>query len=412
MIMFRDNKKHTRDNRIVPMSCIVLSLILAVMTPACAYAGEAVTPSENSAAAVQEDDKESAPEADTGEDADEEADSSEAAASGQDAGSSSDGSDTPDPVTEVSANATASVSEDTTADEDPDELFPGEKEWLKKHGLRKNADGMYEYIDEYGKLWIFDPEDPELFKYFSDDKEEPQEYAPVRNRMNGFYDGDGVVYSDPYLFPMDGRNYRYPPYYQNTSPRPVIRYGIDVSKFQGVISQSNWRKMKETYGMDFAFIRAGYRGYGDSGSLNVDNCFASNITNAYNAGVKVGVYYFSQATSESEARAEADHCMEICSPYKSKITLPMVIDYEYNGNPGRLKKADLSASKHTSIVNAFCSRVKDKGYVPMIYANKSMLLDDMHVSDIPSDYLIWMANFSNKNAPDINSTSYSKRLSC
>lgn len=284
---------------------------------------------------------------------------------------------------------------------------------LEKQGLKRNNEGMYEYTDESGNVISYDPEDPEIFKYFND--EEPAEGEMTEDFVidKSLMAAGGLVHSDPYLFPLDARYYSYPKYYKTDDgdKRVGIRYGMDISKFQKVISESNFRKLKNDYMIDFVFVRAGYRGYGSSGSLGKDECFKDNVKNASEAGLAVGVYFFSQAISRTEAREEADYCMDIIGSYKDRINLPVVIDYEYSGNPGRLKAADLSASRHTEIVNAFCDEVADEGYTPMIYANKSMFQSDMEVSDIPDRNLIWLANYVEANSNGIYSTSYSGRLS-
>ena len=207
--------------------------------------------------------------------------------------------------------------------------------------------------------------------------------------------------------------YRYPSYIKsvNDGQLPDVRCGMDISRYQGVISVKNWKTLKEEYGIEFAFIRAGYRGYGAGGSLNEDTCCVRNIRNASRAGVAVGIYYFSQAISEDEAVEEAEHCLQVIEDQKDRITLPVVIDYEYSGAAGRLRTAKLSADEHTAIVNAFCERVKSEGYVSGIYANKSMFKKDMKLDDIPEDNLIWMANFVSNGKNGVYSTTYDGALS-
>lgn len=78
------------------------------------------------------------------------------------------------------------------------------------------------------------------------------------------------------------------------------RLGIDVSYHQGEI---DWKKVKAA-GYDFAFIRIGYRGYAEAGTVNADIRFDEYIQQAQNAGLDVGVYFFSQAVNEEEAREE------------------------------------------------------------------------------------------------------------
>lgn len=115
------------------------------------------------------------------------------------------------------------------------------------------------------------------------------------------------------------------------------------------------------------------------------------------AGLKVGVYMFSQAINEQEAIEEADYLLE--RVYKYDITLPLVIDYEYaSGNTGRLYDANLSREQATAVVNAFCARVTQYGYTGMVYANRSMLTNDLNTSDIEDKYRVWLCQLS--VAPD------------
>lgn len=170
-----------------------------------------------------------------------------------------------------------------------------------------------------------------------------------------------------------------------------IREVIDVSKHQGTI---DWNKVKAS-GVNYAIIRVGYCGYGN-GSYNQDECFKQNIKGALNAGLEVGVYFFSQAISEKEAIAEANYTLNLIEGYD--ITLPVVMDFEYasdqNGLTGRLYKANLSRSKATKVCKAFCSTILEHGYTPMVYANKHMLENDLYASEIAKDYKIWLANYT------------------
>lgn len=164
----------------------------------------------------------------------------------------------------------------------------------------------------------------------------------------------------------------------------TIYNGIDVSYYQGDI---DWTAVKNS-GIEFVFIRVGYRGYG-SGTLCTDSNAVKNLQAATNAGLKVGVYFFSQAVTTAEAVEEAQYTLSLISGYN--ITMPVVIDYEYVTD-GRLENAVLSASAQTSIVNAFCATVESKGYDAAVYANKSMLENDLNASSIP--YTIWLANYT------------------
>lgn len=173
-----------------------------------------------------------------------------------------------------------------------------------------------------------------------------------------------------------------------------IKNGIDVSKWNADI---DWEKVKDA-GIDFAIIRVAYRTYGSSGNLYLDEYYEKNLKGAIEAGIPVGVYIFSQATTVKEAQEEADYILKYIDGYD--ITLPVVLDFEYasdeNGLTGRLYKANLSRSAATNVCMAFCNRVSAKGYTPMVYANASMLSDDLNASTISAKYPIWLAHYTNK----------------
>ena len=186
----------------------------------------------------------------------------------------------------------------------------------------------------------------------------------------------------------------------------TIQTGVDVSKWNGKI---DWGRAKKA-GVKFALVRMAYRGYGSAGSMGIDETGVTNLKNALAAGIPVGAYIFSQATTEAEAKAEADLLISQVKGYK--ITLPLVMDFEYYSdsgkNEGRLYDAKLSKSKATAICNAFCARVASKGYTPMVYANADMLKNKLNASDISKNYMIWLANYTSKTTytGDYNSVSY------
>ncbi len=299
------------------------------------------------------------------------------------------------------------ITEEATEEES---LFTDE--WLKEHGLTVNDEGMFEYVDEYGELWIYNPEDPEFWKYFV---ETDRDYVGLNEDIEEeqLLTSGEQTYTDPFTCTITGKRYKYPSYIKTSSDAESVpvRYGMDVSYHQGKITASAWQAMKDEYEVDFAFIRAGFRGYGQSGSLNSDDKFSTNIRNAYNAGIKAGVYFFSQAISESEAVDEADYCLKLIGSNIDLVTLPIIIDYEYSGSPGRLKGANLSPSKHTAIVNAFCNRIREKGHSAGIYANKSMFLNDMVFSSIDSKNYIWMAHWPS-SSDGVYATNFGERLNC
>ena len=170
--------------------------------------------------------------------------------------------------------------------------------------------------------------------------------------------------------------------------------GIDVSSYQGTI---DWSKVKQD-GIEFAVIRAGYTGYTKSRhSINADTQAVTNIKNAQAAGLPVGVYWFSQALNESEARAEAQKTLEIISGYD--LQLPVFFDYEFHGvTEGRLDSAwregTITKSQMTANARAFCEEIESAGYETGIYANKSFLTSQLDAASLANDYSIWLAHFT------------------
>ncbi len=164
--------------------------------------------------------------------------------------------------------------------------------------------------------------------------------------------------------------------------------GIDVSKFQGKI---DWQKVAED-GVSFAFVRVGYRGYGAKGVMAEDETARDNLQGANDAGVKVGVYYYTQAITEAEALEEADAVLELIASYQ--IDCPVVIDVEkVSASTGRMNALD--AATRTQIVKTFCERIKAAGYRPMIYHNLEMGAVLLNIKEL-EEYDKWFAYYKNE----------------
>lgn len=173
-----------------------------------------------------------------------------------------------------------------------------------------------------------------------------------------------------------------------------VTNGIDVSQWQGNI---DWKKVKKA-GVEFAIIRVGYRG-SESGALRADSRYLSYIKGALKAGIKVGVYIYSQATTPAEARAEANFVLKRIQGYD--ISMPVVLDYEfYTSTSGRLYKAHLTKREATDVCKAFCQTVENAGYTPMVYGNCDMLNNHLYAEELAQDYLMWLANFGKNNGTD------------
>ncbi|MCM1026000.1 MAG: glycoside hydrolase family 25 protein [Roseburia sp.] len=163
--------------------------------------------------------------------------------------------------------------------------------------------------------------------------------------------------------------------------------GIDVSSHQGKI---DWNLVAQD-GVEFAIIRVGFRGYGAEGRLVVDEQFESNIQGAIAAGIKVGVYFFSQAVNETELLEEANLVLSQIEPYH--LDCPVVYDVEKTSSDGRMNK--ISAEERTNLTKLFCQTVEEAGYTPMIYHNTEMGALMIDIAEL-EDYDKWYASYSSK----------------
>lgn len=177
--------------------------------------------------------------------------------------------------------------------------------------------------------------------------------------------------------------------YYTENGKKVSYEGIDVSSHQKDI---DWKKVKAA-GIDFAIIRVGFRGYG-TGAIVLDEYFTQNIEGALAAGIKVGVYFFSQAINEAEAVEEAELVLEQIKNYN--ITYPVVYDAEDISND-TARTDGLLGAQITSNCIAFCDKIKAAGYTPMIYANKRWFLTRLDLTRL-TDYDLWHAAYV--DAPD------------
>lgn len=164
--------------------------------------------------------------------------------------------------------------------------------------------------------------------------------------------------------------------------KQVSFVGADISKYQDYV---DFVKLKKA-GVDYVMLRVGARGYG-SGQLVLDEYLADNLKRATDAGLKIGVYFFSQAVSVEEAVEEANMVLENIKDYK--IAYPVAYDMEYMENDtSRIEK--LSKSEKTTITKAFLDVVKNAGYTPMIYGNKEWLIKNIDMSKLTA-YDVWLS---------------------
>lgn len=163
------------------------------------------------------------------------------------------------------------------------------------------------------------------------------------------------------------------------------RLGVDVSVFQGDI---DWEQVKAA-GYEFAILRIGYRGYGEEGTLNADEKFEQNMENARKAGIDVGVYFFSQAVNEEEAKEEADFVLEHLKG--QELQMPVVYDPEHILED-EARTDGVTGEQFTQNAKVFCKEIEEAGYDAMIYSN---MLWEAYELDLEKllDYPVWYADY-------------------
>lgn len=181
-------------------------------------------------------------------------------------------------------------------------------------------------------------------------------------------------------------------YFNEKGVQQDATFGIDVSKYQTSV---DFEKVKEA-GVEFVIIRIGYRGYG-SGTLVLDPMFEEHYTNAQNAGLRIGVYFFSQATTEDEAREEAQACWYVLNG--RHLDYAVYFDSEASGSSSGSGRADgLGKNDRTKCAVAFCEEIKALGYQPGVYASTKWFNDRLDLSKL-KNYSLWNANYGVASSP-------------
>ena len=239
-----------------------------------------------------------------------------------------------------------------------------------------------------------------LWKWFFGIKDEEDKPAAPSKPAEPVYSGWRTVGGKTYYYdqgtnkPVTGiraiDNKLY--YFDANGVQTAANFGIDVSKYQ---SKIDWQQVKQA-GVNFVIIRIGYRGYG-SGTLVQDPLFEQHFTNARNAGLKVGVYFFSQAVNENEAREEAQGCWYVLNG--RGLDYPIYFDSEASGASNGGGRADgLGQADRTKCAIAFCEEVKALGYQPGVYASTQWFRKRLDLSQL-TGYSIWNAHYNVASSP-------------
>ena len=219
--------------------------------------------------------------------------------------------------------------------------------------------------------------------------------AVIMNYAQMYY-GLRPGYQLPAPSPVAANGYRGEAYalddrgYLSYSAGPFTR-GVDVSAHQ---KEVDWRRVAAT-GMDFAMVRAGYRGY-TSGGIVKDAWFDANMRGALANGLQVGVYFFSQALTPREAEEEARQLLEWIRDYP--VTYPVVFDWEEQDKEGS-RTQGTDGNTVTACALAFCKVIEDAGYTPMTYGSPRKVYNGGLALEYLQDYPFWLAHYTIDTAP-------------
>ena len=267
-------------------------------------------------------------------------------------------------------------------------LTPEQIQQALDSGALEDAEAQcIDLTDENGFFrWLFN------WLFGTNDKEEEPAYSGWRTE-NGktYYYAQDTNKKVTGLRSIDGKLYYFD---ANGVKQDNVTFGIDVSKYQ---SGLDWNKIKKS-GVSFVIIRIGYRGYGAAGNLVKDPMFEEHFTNARNAGLKVGVYFFTQAVNEAEAQEEAEGCNWALNG--RMLDYPIFYDTEASTAPGGTGRADgLGVEDRTKCAIAFCERVKELGYKPGVYASTTWYRKRVDYNTLRSRYTIWNAHYGVSSSP-------------
>lgn len=224
----------------------------------------------------------------------------------------------------------------------------------------------YRCISQYGQQTSIssDPKEDVSDQQISEPSYEEQ-IPSNAYRLDKFFEIDGIRYYEDMKF----------------SGVP----GIDVSSYQ---QQIDWQQVKEA-GIEFAIIRAGYRGW-SSGKLDQDDCFTRHVEGALDAGIDVGVYFFSQALTPEEAAEEAQYTLAMIEQYD--ISGPIVFDWE-EVDAADARTNEMNMLMLTSCADAFCRVVSDAGYQACVYFNQAYGYEQFNLVSL-EEYDFWLAEYN------------------
>ena len=240
-----------------------------------------------------------------------------------------------------------------------------------------------------------DPKNPEMPEVPEDpwetqDPETPEE--PEEPRDYFLYNGQKIpIHQDLAVNTLTASDFYWNEYgrLECSNPDFRTRFGIDVSAYQNRACPDNtidWDAVAAD-GVDFAMVRIALRGY-SNGALHADSFYAENIDGAMAAGIDTGVYIFSQAITVEEAIEEAEYVIGLLDG--RELTGPVAYDWEMGTSAYRVYGIDPKVA--SACAEAFCRRIEEAGYQPMIYCSKYVGYLKFNLSDLQG-YPIWYPEY-------------------
>ena len=170
----------------------------------------------------------------------------------------------------------------------------------------------------------------------------------------------------------------------------ISHLGCDLSYHNKYV---NWDELAAS-GCEFVMLRCGYRGY-SQGGLAKDEKFDQYAQEAQRVGIKLGVYFFTQALDVEEAEEEAKYVLNLIEDYD--ISYPVAFDTEYiDDEEARTNTTEISDELRSDICRAFCEKIKENGYYPMIYASENWMRRYLELEPL-KEYDFWAPQYLDEN---------------
>lgn len=179
-------------------------------------------------------------------------------------------------------------------------------------------------------------------------------------------------------------------FFQTSTGEIASSIGIDVSTFNRYI---DWEEVRDA-GVDFAILRIGGRGWG-SGHIYTDRRFQEFYSAAQDAGMQIGVYFYSTATTVTEAVEEAEYIISVL--HGAPLDMPVYLDIEYSGDYPNGRADRLDKAVRTDIVNAFSSTIRHAGYESGVYSGAYYITHELDFRSLSQNSL-WIANYTQNSA--------------